>query len=264
MLRRWMPEYLAQRMNPKVVYWRNVSLLVILAYVAFCFIVGVIMYRVRKSITIAVVNTILVTEVAVAFFGIVRMNQILTLGSLGMLWGSNFIFLLFFFLISVTTSDWGLFVIHGVPSIMDYVLLVVLTKATYVFMKQMNYAYRTEEERAQRHMPQARPQPVIIGAGQPAQAQQMEMEEVQKATLAKDGDATCMVCLAHVSNFALVPCGHLVCGPCGTELRRRTNCCHMCRLRIQSMQRIYVPTQDEAVAQRPAGDPALAGTGADP
>mmetsp|Transcript_98977 Transcript_98977/g.227339 ORF Transcript_98977/g.227339 Transcript_98977/m.227339 type:complete len:186 (+) Transcript_98977:272-829(+) len=185
------------------------------------------------------------------------MNQLLTLGSLGMLWGSNFIFLLFFFLISVTSSDWGLFVIHGVPSIMDYVLLVVLTKATYVFMKQMNFGYRTEEERAQRHMPQAsRPQPVIIGAAQ--------TEDIPKATLAQDGDATCMVCLAHVSNYALVPCGHLVCGPCGTELRRRTNCCHMCRKRIQSMQRIYVPTHDEAVAQQPVVGPTATGTGGDP
>ena len=49
---------------------------------------------------------------------------------------------------------------------------------------------------------------------------------------------TCAVCLEHIKDPAVTPCGHVFCAGCAAELDKRNICCAMCRSKINGFMRV--------------------------
>jgi hypothetical protein len=52
----------------------------------------------------------------------------------------------------------------------------------------------------------------------------------------QDKEPLCSICLTESVGFALVPCGHTLCGNC---LKRQTNICYMCRNTVREKVKIF-------------------------
>jgi hypothetical protein len=53
-------------------------------------------------------------------------------------------------------------------------------------------------------------------------------------------DASCAVCMDHVINCVMNPCGHMcVCYECGKQLKHRYAACPICRENIKDVIKVY-------------------------
>lgn len=63
-----------------------------------------------------------------------------------------------------------------------------------------------------------------------------EMTQLFRFLDLQDKEPLCAICLSESVGFALVPCGHTLCGTC---LKRQTNICYMCRNSIREKVKIF-------------------------
>jgi hypothetical protein len=60
------------------------------------------------------------------------------------------------------------------------------------------------------------------------------------ATLAKEGEATCVVCMQNKPNVAIMPCSHLhCCSDCIPTVQSTSNKCPTCRQNISSVIGVF-------------------------
>lgn len=228
-------------------------------YLSLCALFGAALYPLRKTITVVVINVIFAIETSLGIFGFVYSKIFCILIFISSWSATVFMFLLYFLAVTFFKGDHMLWVVHGVPMLIDLVCLGFTAKTTLAYW---NWRKTVPDQPHSTILGQAPSQsqrwsqngtsqlhngslpaspPIIVGNATKVPSARQEaminLSDSLEMPEREDGSDTCQICMTYRSNCCLVPCGHCVCMACGESIRATG--CPICRHSISQLVRVY-------------------------